>query len=62
MNVTVVSRVSGQSLSATIIRESKLREFFGFPCVKLLVLGSNLKGKCIRSAWYLRNEITIKGK
>ena len=60
INVTVISRTSGQPLAATIKEISKFREFFGLPCVNLLVMGSNLKGKCIRSAWYRRDEITTK--
>jgi hypothetical protein len=58
MSCTIKSRTSGTQLKAEVIKESKIREFFGLPCVNLMVIGSNLKGVCIRNGWYHRNEIT----
>ncbi len=55
---TIKSRTSGQQLKAEIIKESKIREFFGLRCVKVAYVGSSLRGNCLREGWFYHHEIT----
>jgi hypothetical protein len=58
--LTIKSRTSGLSLPIEIIKESRIREFFGLRWVKATYVGSNLNGPKIRIAWFHEHEIEDK--
>ncbi len=50
--LSIKSATSGNLLPAEISTTSNLRKFFGLPHIKLIVVGTNLKGLEVRSGWY----------
>jgi hypothetical protein len=58
--LTIKSRTSGQSLQILIIKESRIREFFGLRCVRALYVGSNLRSAKFNESWFHKSEIEDK--